>query len=186
MADPMKKNNILLTYEDYITLPNDRNRYEILEGELIVTPSPTFKHQEVSRNLLLILHYHIKKNNLGKIVAAPMDVILEDTTVAQPDIIFISKEKYRFVTKRGIECAPDLLVEILSPSSKRYDRVSKMQIYGKHSVTWYWIVDPDSSTVEEYRIEKGNYVLAGTYQKSDTFAPELFPDLKIELSQVWA
>ncbi len=83
MADSMEK-DILLTYEDYLSLPNDRNRYEILEGELIVTLPPTFEHQEVLQNLVHILYSHIKMNNLGKIVTAPMDVILDETTIIQP------------------------------------------------------------------------------------------------------
>lgn len=185
MADSMEK-DILLTYEDYLSLPDDRNRYEILEGELVVTPSPTFAHQEVSQNIVHILYSHIKKNSLGKIVTAPMDVIFDETTIVQPDIIFISQEKCHCVTKKGIECAPDLLIEILSSSSKRYDRLSKMQIYGKHGVLYYWIIDPDSLTLEEYRIENDRYLPARTYQGNSTFTPGLFPGLVIELSQVWA
>lgn len=101
-----------------------------------------------------------------------MDVIFDETTIVQPDIIFISQEKCHCVTKRGIECAPDLLIEILSSSSKRYDRLSKMQIYGKHGVFWYWIVDPDSLTLEEYRIENERYFPARTYQGNSHSLPD--------------
>jgi len=185
MAESMER-NILLNYEDYLSLPADRNRNEILEGELIVTPSPTFEHQEISQNLAHILYFHIKKNGLGKLVTAPMDVLLDENTIVQPDIIFISAEKLRRITKRGIESAPDLLVEILSTGSKRYDRLSKMQIYGKHGVPWYWIVDPETSTLEEYRLESSHYLPLETRRRSSKFTPGLFPGLVIDLALVWA
>jgi len=161
MADPIKNRKILLTYEDYLSMPNDRNRYEILGGELVVTPSPSFGHQKVSRNLEFVLFAYIKQHNLGEIIDAPMDVILDETTVVQPDIIFIAKDRYGIIKKRGIEGSPDLLIEILSPSSLRFDKISKMQIYAKYGVKWYWIVDPHGKTLEEYKLEEGFYNLQG-------------------------
>jgi Uma2 family endonuclease len=94
---------IVLTYEDYCLLPNDGRRYEILEGELAVTPSPSRSHQRVSRNLLFILHAHVREHDLGEIFDAPFDVILEETSVVVPDLLFVARERLRIVTDRGVE-----------------------------------------------------------------------------------
>lgn len=185
MADSVQHEKIVLTYEDYITLPNDRNRYEILEGELAVTPSPSFSHQRTSRNLEFILFNHIKAGNLGEIINAPMDVILDNSNIVQPDLVFIKGYKAGSVSARGIEGSPELLVEILSHSTARYDRVSKMQVYARYGVKWYWIVDPQEKTLEEYRNENGSFALIRKAAGEEDFIPSLFPDLTVPLSQVW-
>ncbi|MHC9542355.1 MAG: Uma2 family endonuclease [Vulcanimicrobiota bacterium] len=186
MADPLRKNRIVLTYDDYALLPNDRNRYEILEGDLIVTPSPTTNHQKVSRNLEFILFSHIKQSNCGELFDAPMDVILDESTVVQPDKIFILKEHLHILSKRGVDGAPDLLVEILSPATAKYDRISKKQLYARYGVRWFWIVDPDERKVEEYEREGESYNLITARSEKDSFTPGIFPELTIELSEVWA
>lgn len=186
MADPVRNRRVVLTYEDYLSLPNDRNRYEILEGELIVTPSPSLRHQEVSRNLLFLLFSHIKKKNLGRILYAPMDVILDNTTVVQPDLAFVSSQNDQICADRGIEGVPDLIVEILSAYSQKYDRMSKLQIYARYGVKWYWIVEPYEKTLEEYRLGEGFYDLLGTCRENEIFRPGIFPELEIDLSEVWA
>jgi len=186
MADPLRKNRIVLTYDDYAVLPNDRNRYEILEGDLIVTPSPTTNHQRVSRNLGFILFSHIKKNSSGELLYAPMDVILDESTVVQPDIIFILKEHLHILSKRGVDGAPDLLIEIMSPSTVKYDRLSKKQLYARYGVRWFWIVDPDEKKVEEYEREGESYTLVAGRSEKDSFTPGIFPELTMDLSEVWA
>lgn len=186
MADPLRKNRIVLTYDDYALLPDDRNRHEILEGDLIVTPSPTTNHQKVSRNLEFILFSHIKQNNSGELFYAPIDVILDESTVVQPDIIFILKEHLHILSKRGVDGAPDLLVEILSPATAKYDRISKKQLYARYGVRWFWIVDPDEKKVEEYEREGETYNLRTARSEKDSFTSGIFPELDIDLSLVWA
>jgi Uma2 family endonuclease len=186
MADPMRNNKIVLTYDDYISLPNDRNRYEILEGELIETPSPTTNHQRVSRNLEFVLFSHIKHTNCGEILDAPMDVILDESTVVQPDIIFIAKERFHILSKRGVDGAPDLLIEILSPATAKYDRISKMQLYARFGVQWFWIVDPDGRKVEEFERDGESYTPKSAHSGKERFTPAIFPELTIDLSEVWA
>lgn len=185
MANAAQNSRIILTYEDYLKLPNDRNRYEILEGALIVTPAPTPFHQKVSRNLEFLLFSHIRKHKSGEILNAPIDVIFNEITVVQPDLVYLSREKGGILTGRGIEGAPDLIVEILSSSSLKYDRVSKFHAYARHGVEWYWIVNPDERTIEEYRLEEDQYKLSGAFVGSHKFRPGLFPDLEIDLSEVW-
>ncbi|MGH7817397.1 MAG: Uma2 family endonuclease, partial [Candidatus Binatia bacterium] len=105
MSTPMhiSEGKIVLTYEDYVLLPNDRNRYEILEGELSVTPAPSTKHQSASANLFKLLSRHIDDRNLGKLVYAPIDLILESTSVLQPDLLFVSSVRQRIITEKAIE-----------------------------------------------------------------------------------
>ncbi len=183
MADPVKR--VILSYEDYLSMPDDRNRYEILEGELAVTPSPTSMHQLVSRNLAFILHCHIKQYRLGDILYAPMDVILSDISIVQPDLIYITREHLHLITTRGIEGTPDMVIEIISPASKRLDRVGKLQIYAKYGIAWYWLIDPLEKTLEIYMLNHESYSLHGTYSQNDTVKPLLFPGLEFGLGEVW-
>ncbi|MBI2265541.1 MAG: Uma2 family endonuclease [Armatimonadetes bacterium] len=186
MSDPTQSRRIILTYEDYLSLPDDRNRYQILEGELAVAPSPSVRHQKVSRNLELVLFSHVKARHLGEILYAPVDIVLDDINIVVPDMVFVSKARESFIKDKKIAGSPDLIIEILSPSSLRYDRISKTQIYAKHGVEWYWIVDADHQTIEEYHLEDHAYKIAGTYERDALFCPQIFPELQIPLSQVWA
>jgi Uma2 family endonuclease len=187
MSTPMHipKGKIVLTYEDYVLLPNDGKRYEILEGELTVTPAPSTKHQTASVNLLVLLSHYIKERDLGKLFHAPIDLILESTSVLQPDLLFVSQANRHIITDRAIEGAPDLVVEILSPTTSRTDRVTKAQIYARHSVPVYWIVDPEREAIEIYLLEADGYRLAATLQgKTPTAAPP-FTELEIAARDVF-
>jgi Uma2 family endonuclease len=187
MPTPMHipKGKIVLTYEDYVLLPDDRNRYEILEGELTVTPAPSTKHQSASANLFKLLSRHIDDRNLGKLFYAPVDLILDPTTILQPDLLFVFSAHQQIITERAIEGVPDLIVEILSPTTSRTDRVTKAQIYARHSVPIYWIVDPDEESVEIYRLEGDVFRLEVTLQgATPTIAPP-FKEFAIAASDVF-
>lgn len=187
MSTPMRipEGKIVLTYEDYVLLPNDRNRYEILEGELSVTPAPSTKHQTASGNLFILLAQYIKERDLGKLFYAPIDLILESTSVLQPDLLFVSKARQRIITEKAIEGAPDLVIEILSPATGRTDRITKAQIYARHTVPAYWIVDPEQEVIEIYLLEVDGYRLAATLQgETPMFAPP-FKELKIAARDVF-
>lgn len=186
MADMMQSKRIVLTYEDYLSLPNDRNRYQILEGDLAVTPSPNVKHQSVSRNLEFVLFSYVKDYDLGEILDAPIDVVLDDINIVVPDIVFVSSGRRSIIEDKRIAGAPDLIIEIISPSTVRFDRISKIQIYSRQGVEWYWIVDAENQTLEEYHLDGNAYRIAGVYQGNTIFSPGVFPGLKIDLSQVWA
>ena len=176
---------IVLTYEDYCALPNDGRRYEILEGELAVTPSPNRAHQRVSRNFLFMLHTHVREWNLGEVFSAPFDVILEKTSVVVPDLLFVSRDRLGVVTDRGVEGAPDLIVEIVSPGTARRDRVEKAQLYARHGVPHYWLVDPDAHSIEAFELAGGQYRRTAHVAADVTFTPPLFPGLTISLSSLW-
>lgn len=180
------RGKIVLTYEDYCELPNDRNRYEIHDGELSVTPAPNVKHQRSSSRLHFALSQHVLANQIGEVLAAPIDVILAPISVVQPDLVFIANDRRAIITERAIEGPPTLVIEILSPSTSRTDRQTKAQLYAKHGVPHYWLFDPDQQKVEAYELAGGEYKLTLEAQNDDMFNPPLFPGLSIPLAGLWS
>ena len=180
MSIPMRipEGKIILTYEDYAALPNDGKRYEILEGELSTTLVPSTRHQMVSGNLLVCLTEHIQEHDLGRIFIAPLAVILESTSVVEPDLLFVSKARQKIITDRAVEGSPDLIIEIVSPATARNDRVTKAQIYARHKVPAYWIVDPEQGAVEVYLLNVDSYRLAVTLQGETPLPVPPFADLE--------
>jgi len=187
MAKASGLQKIVLTYEDYRHLPNDGKRYEILEGELFVSPAPKTKHQIVSVNLAAILHSHVRKHKLGRMLAAPADVVLSRTNVVQPDLLFISNPRLKILTEQNVQGAPDLIVEILSEFTEEQDRTLKMQIYARHGVREYWLIHPERETVEVYELDDKLRIFLhrATYQRDETLSSTLFPKLTIKLSTLW-
>jgi Uma2 family endonuclease len=176
---------IVLTYRDYAALPNDGRRYEIHEGELSVTAGPGSRHQILSLRLAAALHAHVQAQSLGVVVTAPFDVILSDTTIVEPDIVYIAADRVGQMSDRGLEGSPTLVVEILSPSTARIDRTTKMQLYARHGVPWYWLVDPDARAVEVYRLAEGAYVLATRVTSDEPFSAEPLPGLVVAPASLW-
>jgi Uma2 family endonuclease len=146
------------TEEDYFNLPETNRMIELSEGRLIISPSPTPKHQRIVKKLSFLMDEYIENNDLGEILMAPLDVRLREGIIRKPDIAFMSKEhKRRITTKRwGI---PDLVVEILSKGNKKQDRVKKFEEYQRAGIPEYWIVDPFQQTIEVFTLEKGAYSL---------------------------
>jgi Uma2 family endonuclease len=181
----MSIHRVVLTYEDYAALPDDGRRYEVHDGELSVTPAPGTPHQEVSGNLNEVLRAHVRERGLGRVLYAPLDVILADTTIVQPDLIHVDPSRDAFVTQRGIEGPPTLVVEIISPSTARIDRVTKTQLYARYGVPYYWIVDPDARAIEAYALAEGGYRLAATARGSAPIPLPPFPDLALVADSLW-
>jgi Uma2 family endonuclease len=185
VPDRIPPGPIKLTYDDYVLLPDDGRRYEVLDGELEVSPAPSPGHQAVSRNLLRILDRHVDERGVGSLYYAPVDVILAPATIVQPDLLFVAAGRESIVTSRAVEGAPDLVIEILSPASGRLDRVGKAALYARYGVEHYWIVDPDARTVERYALAEAAFRLVGTDRGAVTFRAAPFPDLEIDLGRVW-
>jgi Uma2 family endonuclease len=181
----MKAGQVVLNYKDYEALPNDGRRYEIHEGDLSVTPAPGTRHQEVSGNLFVALYTHVKARGLGKVFAAPTDVILSDITIVQPDLVYVASDRLGAVSSRGIEGAPTLVVEILSPSTIEIDRHTKLQLYARYGVPYYWIVDPEARLIEAYRLEAGSYALSVRSAGHEPFSAEPLRDLILTAAAVW-
>src|ERR1051325_2389120 len=175
----------VLTYDDYVALPDDGMRHEIFDGELSVSPTPTFRHQQILTRLLGILHAHVVARDMGEVVPAPTTVVLANTSVVEPDIIYIAKNRMPVVSARGtVDGWPTLAVEILSPSTASKDRGQKKQLFERYGVPYYWIVDSEARVIEIYVAD------GGTYGAADRRADELvdlppFPGLTIAPSQLW-
>jgi Uma2 family endonuclease len=181
----MATQRVVLTYEDYAQLPNDGRRYEIHDGELSVTPSPGTLHQRTIGELNELLRHHVKQHGLGEVFLSPLDVILSNTTVVQPDLIYVDPTREHVVTRRAIEGPPTLAVEIISPSTPRIDRVTKFQIYAKHRVPYYWIADADARTIEAYELAGDAYRLAAIARGADPVALPPFPALALVAESLW-
>ena len=177
---------VVLTYRDYEALPNDGRRYEIHDGELSVTAAPGSRHQILSMRLAAALHFHVEARGLGVVVTAPFDVILANTSIVEPDIVYVATDRRAQISERGFEGAPTLVVEILSPSTTRIDRHTKMQLYARHGIPWYWIVDPDNRVVEVYRLADGGYTLGRRVSGDEPLSAEPLAELVIPLASLWA
>jgi Uma2 family endonuclease len=177
---------IVLRYRDYAALPDDGRRYEIHDGELSVMPAPSPRHQETLLNLATALRAHIAARRLGKVYVAPVDVILSDTSIVQPDIVYVATEQLTLISGRGIEGAPTLVVEILSPSTGGTDRHTKMRLYARYGIPWYWLVDSEVRTAEIYGLQARIYELRRRFGGDEPLCAEPFPDLTITSEALWA
>jgi len=174
------------TYEDLLEFPEgDGNRYEIIDGELFVTPAPNLRHQRVLLNLVTTLVAHVRKHALGEVFVAPVDVRFADGYVIEPDVLFVSTAHADRMKEKWVEGAPDLVVEVLSPSTAKTDRTKKRDAFAKHGVPFYWLVDGDERIVEELRLDGSAYVLHARLEKDAVFYPALFPGLEIPLATLW-
>lgn len=151
---------VVMTYRDYAALPDDGKRYELYDGELIELTSPTLRHQRVVGALYRALDEHVRRRALGEVLLAPFDVVLSDTTVFQPDLLFIETPRLGVLAEHGVEGSPTLAVEVLSPSTASRDRGRKRALYARHGVPHLWLVDPVAFTIEAYMLEGNEYRLA--------------------------
>ena len=181
----MAVQRVVLTYADYAALPDDGRCYELHEGELSVTPAPTPHHQWVSTNLFRVLDGHVERHRLGKVFYSPLDVVLSDTIIIQPDLLFLETSRLSLISSRGVEGPPTLVVQILSPSTAQSDRRTKMQLCLRHGIPYYWIVDPDARAIEAYVLREGSYDLAVRATGPGPFFLPPFPDLPINPNSIW-
>lgn len=187
MAAPNR--NIRFTYQDYQSLPESMTgHYELLDGDIVMVPSPTTAHQRACRNFGFLLFRFIRERGVGEIFFAPVDVVFgkgKDREVVEPDLVFITKARQDIVTEKEIVGAPDLVVEVLSPGTEERDRGYKKVLYGRYGVREYWIVDPGNASVEVYRPDATGFTLAGRYGCGETLTSALFPGLQIALDEVF-
>ena len=175
----------VLTYRDYEALPADGRRYELHEGELSVTPAPGTRHQRVIGAMFFSLRAHVEAYRLGEVFLSPVDCILSDTTVVQPDLVYLDPMRAHLVSERGIEGPPTLVVEILSPSTTTIDRSRKRRLYADHGIPYYWIVDPEARTIEAYRFEGDRYHMIARVSGAGPVSLPPFPDLAFAPASLW-
>jgi Uma2 family endonuclease len=176
---------IKLGWEDLLDLPDDGNRYELLDGDLIMTPPPSVRHQLVLGHLNRMLDAHVRTEGLGTVLFAPLAVRLDETTIAEPDLIYVASDRVRIIGDQAINGAPNLLVEVLSPSTAKRDRTVKAQLYARLGVEHYWLIDPDAERVETFELADDSYRSVAVLDGASALDPPLFPGLRIDLSSLW-
>lgn len=173
------------TYQDYLHL-GEETRCEVLEGELRMTPAPELGHQDISRDLEFIMWQYVKGKKLGKVFDAPVDVVLDEENVVQPDIVFVARENTKILQKKAIVGVPDLVVEIISPSSLYHDRYQKKDLYQRFAVPEYWIVDPAHHTIEIFSLENNVYKLSCFAGEKDRAKSKVISGFELEIAEIMA
>jgi Uma2 family endonuclease len=172
------------TYDDYARLPDDR-RYEVIDGELYLTPAPTPYHQIVSRRIERLLEDHVEKAKVGIVIHAPCDVVLSQFDVLQPDIFFISTGRLAVIGEKYISDAPDLVVEVLSPGTRKRDRFIKSKRYARFGVREMWIADPQKKTIEVFVNTEEGFRREALHAGDEVLRSPLLPGLEVPLARVF-
>ena len=179
-----KKPAVKLTYEDYRKTPEDE-RYELIDGELIMAAAPNMAHQATQVNLGAPMHTWVRSEDLGYVFFSSCDVVLSEHTTLQPDLIFISNENAGIITDANIQSAPDLVVEIISPSSTGRDWVTKRDLYAKHGVKEYLLIHPIDRTVWVMLLKDGYLELVDTLYEGDTLTTPTIEGFSVNLSDIF-
>ena len=175
----MKATILPITAQDYRDLPEGGPRYQLIEGDLLMAPAPTTTHQKILLRVAFILQQHLEDHPLGELMLAPFDLYLTDINVYQPDLVFVARESAALVRKDGIHGGPELVVEILSPSTRQFDLGPKKRIYARCGVLEFWALDPDTRRVEVFDLRASESEPAGTFREGDEFSCRFFPGLSI-------
>jgi Uma2 family endonuclease len=186
-STPARPPRANLGYSEYCCFPDDGRRHEIIDGDHYRTPAPSTTHQTVSKRLQYQLYTQVELADIGLVFNAPVDVQLTEHDIVQPDLVVVLKngadgnDRTRMITHTKINGAPDLVVEILSPSTAADDTVLKKQLYERTGVAEYWIADPDNQRLEQYRLVDGSYRLEPPANPVMTFAGGLC----VKLDAIW-
>jgi len=173
------------TADDYRRMEEDEHRYEVLEGELCMAPAPNRFHQAISRNLCRMIYTHLHTHPIGKAYNAPFDVYFDDLNVAQPDVVFVKNSTKAKLVDEGIHGAPDLLVEVLSPSTSTRDLGVKRALYAKSGVEEYWIISPELRQMQVYRLQDNPERPTNILLETDTHESPLLGNLQIPVAELF-
>jgi Uma2 family endonuclease len=180
---------VKLTYDDFLHFPDDGKRHELIDGEHYVTPSPNTKHQAVSGNLHFLLRHWLEQRPVGRVFYAPFDVVFTQFDVVEPDLMYMSNERAAAIlTAKHVTGAPEIVVEIGSPGTRKRDETIKRRLYERSGVSEYWVVDPDLDVVRVYRREQDRFgrptELAA--DAGDLLATPRLPGLEMPLARIFA
>ena len=182
---PMPTAQARIGYADLLDMPDDGRRYEIHGGELVVVPSPLPRHQMAAQTIFLLLHGHARDTG-GTALIAPLDIVLDEFDVVQPDVVFFRAERRHLVQPDTVtRHPPDLAVEVLSPSTAAVDRGRKMRMFATYGVPEYWIVDPIRKRIEVHALEHGGYRQAQAAAAEDVVRSVLLPSLTFTAARVF-
>jgi Uma2 family endonuclease len=175
-----------LTVQDYFDLPEGSARCQLIEGDFHMMPPPNRFHQSVQINIAAIIKFHLNKHPIGKVYCAPIGVILSDLNAFEPDVVFVSRKRAKILSERGIEGAPDLVVEILSPGTARYDKGPKRAIYARSGVKELWLVDPVKREIDVFYLQEDAERPVATYNEREKFSSPLLPGLVFDGREIFA
>ncbi len=183
----MQTETLKLTYADYALLPDDGRRHEIIDGDEAMSPAPSTWHQRFVVRLVAQLQRYVEETGAGEVFVAPTDVILSPTDIVQPDVFFIANDRRDLISKRGIEGAPDLAVEVLSEGNRRLDEVRKRRLYAAFGVQEYWIADPELDMAKVLRLQEVSYVQVAELhaEAGDALSTPLLPGLRLSLADLF-
>jgi Uma2 family endonuclease len=181
----MSDARVKITYQDYLQLP-DEQRYEVLEGDLRMVPAPGTGHQRILWRLSRAVGDFVEPQRLGRAYFAPVDVILDEDSVVQPDLLVVLTQNLARIRPEGVFGAPDLVVEILSPSNAHRDRGIKRRLYGRYGVQEYWIIDPQERTVEVTSLRDGHMETWSSFPAGATLRSPLFPAFTLPVDSIFA
>ncbi len=172
-----------LTVDDYLALPEDGRRYQLVDGDLVMAPAPLRYHQRILLRLSYLIMDYLEEHPEGELNVAPFDVHLDEHNVFQPDLCWFSDERSRFLSRRGAEGPPDWVIEILSDSTARTDRIPKRTLYAKFGVRELWLIDPDSDLIERYLLQEDPSQPEGIYRlgEHETIVPSVLPEMTLRL-----
>jgi len=174
---------IRVTVAEFEQLPETNQIVELIEGEIIVNPPPLINHQGLAGNCYRLAHRIMPG---GKVFFSPIGVFLDEENIPEPDVVWVAPDSRFVIGKKYIEGGADLIVEIISPSTERQDRVKKFNLYQKYGVREYWIVDPDPSLIEVWSLVDGKFVRLGIYEPGDTFSSPVLGGQNIDVSMIFA
>ena len=180
---------VKLTYDDYLLFPEDGMRHELIDGEHYVTPAPNIRHQEISGRIHLIIGSWLETHPIGRVFYAPLDVLFSRFDVVEPDLLYMSHERARqVVTEQFIAGAPELAIEIGSPSTRKRDETIKLRLYERFGVVEYWVVDPTRDVIRIYRRGSDAFgpPVALSRAADDTLRTDLLPGLEMPLARIFA
>ncbi len=184
---PARSSATRFTYEDYLNFPQDGRRHELIDGEHVVTPSPVRRHQELVVRLTAAMEAYLRDRPIGHLFVAPFDVILSNLDVVEPDLLYVSNERSE-ILREWVYGAPDLVVEILSPGTRKVDEITKRRLYDRVGVREYWIVDPELDAVKIYhRADDGTFprVAELTREAHGTITTLLLPEFSLALDELF-
>ncbi len=177
---------VRLTVQDYLDIPEeDENRYELIDGELVVLSSHSWIHQDILGNLMLMLHDFVRSEKIGESVPGLLDVFLSEHDVFHPDLLFISNERRRIIRSNGLHGAPDIVIEILSPETERRDLTVKRERYEMFDVREYWQVNTTAETITVLRSKDGKFEQVGVFGEGEAVETPLLPGLRVDVSAVF-
>ena len=179
---------VKLTYEDFLLLPDDGKRHELIDGEHYVTPSPRTRHQRISGNFHWLMRSYLEEHPVGEVLYAPYDIVFSNFDVVVPDLIYLSHERAKtVVTEKHASGAPELVIEIASKGTRKRDETIKRRLYERSGVEEYWLPDPEIDAIRVYRRAAAGYgrAIELSREKEDMLETPLLPGLRLPLALIF-